>query len=67
MLAHSLLVIQMQQGRACEWALHRLTTIGEACRAMLRENLRTTLAWVIEQVTEKERPFDHVVAQLGLS
>jgi hypothetical protein len=40
-------------------------TIGEACRAMLRENLRTTLAWVIEQVTEKERPFDHVVAQLA--
>jgi hypothetical protein len=67
MLAYSLLMSQLRQGRACEWALHRLTTIGEACRAMLRENLRTTLAWVIEQVTEKERPFDHVVAQLGLS
>jgi hypothetical protein len=67
MLAYSLLMSQLRQGRACEWALHRLTTIGEACRAMLRESLRTTLAWVIEQVTEKERPFDHVVAQLGLS
>jgi uncharacterized protein YndB with AHSA1/START domain len=67
MLAYSLLMSQLRQGRASEWALHRLTTIGEACRAMLRENLRTTLAWVIEQVTEKERPFDHVVAQLGLS
>ncbi len=67
MLAYSLLMSQLRQGRACEWALHRLTTIGEACRAMLREGLRTTLAWVIEQVTEKERPFDHVVAQLGLS
>ena len=67
MLAYSLLMSQLRQGRACELALHRLTTIGEACRAMLRENLRTTLAWVIEQVTEKERPFDHVVAQLGLS
>lgn len=67
MLAYSLLMSQLRQGRAREWALHRLTTIGEACRAMLRENLRTTLAWVIEQVTEKERPFDHVVAQLGLS
>jgi hypothetical protein len=33
---------------------------------MLRENLRATLAWVIEQVTEGERPFNHVVAQLGL-
>lgn len=67
MLAYSLLMSQLRQSRACEWALHRLTTIGEACRAMLRENLRTTLAWVIEQVTEKERPFDHVLAQLGLS
>ena len=67
MLAYSLLMGELKQGRAREWALHRLMTIGEACRAMLRENLRTTLAWVIEQVTEKERPFDHVVAQLGLS
>jgi len=67
MLAYSLLMGQLRQGRAKEWALHRLMTIGEACRAMLRENLRATLAWVIEQVTEKERPFDHVVAQLGLA
>jgi DDE superfamily endonuclease len=66
MLAYSLLMSQLRQGRAREWALQRLTTIGEACRAMLRENLRATLAWVIEQVIERERPFDHVVAQLGL-
>jgi hypothetical protein len=66
MLAYSLLMSQLRQGRAREWALQRLTTIGEACRAMIRENLRSTLAWVIKQVTEKERPFDHVVAQLGL-
>jgi uncharacterized protein YndB with AHSA1/START domain len=67
MLAYSLLMSQLRQNRAREWALQRLTTIGEACRAMIRENLRSTLAWVIEQVTEKERPFDHVVAQLGLA
>jgi uncharacterized protein YndB with AHSA1/START domain len=66
MLAYSLLMSQLRQNRAREWALQRLTTIGEACRAMIRENLRSTLAWEIEQVTEKERPFDHVVAQLGL-
>jgi uncharacterized protein YndB with AHSA1/START domain len=66
MLAYSLLMSQLRQGRAHEWALQRLTTIGEACRAMLRENLRTTLAWAIKQVTERERSFDHVVAQLGL-
>jgi hypothetical protein len=67
MLAYSLLMGQLRQGRAKEWALQRLTTIGEACRAMLRESLRSTLAWVIEQVAERERSFDHVVAQLGLS
>ena len=66
MLAYSLLMSQLRQGRAREWTLQRLTTIGEACRAMLRETLRGTLAWVVEQVTERERPFDHVVAQLGL-
>jgi len=37
MLAYSLLMSQLRQGRAREWALQRLTTIGEACRAMLRE------------------------------
>ena len=67
MLAYSLLMGQLRQGRAKEWALHRLMTIGEACRAMIREALRTTLAWAIEQVTEKNQPYDHVVAQLGLS
>jgi hypothetical protein len=33
---------------------------------MLREILRGTLAWAIQQVTEMERPFGHVIAQLGL-
>ena len=67
MLAYSLLMGELKQGRAKEWALHRLMTIGEACRAMIRESLRTTLTWAIEQVTRFERPFDHVVTQLGLA
>ena len=67
MLAYSLLMGELKQGRAKEWALHRLMTIGEACRAMVKETLRTTLSWAIEQVTRFERPYDHVVAQLGLS
>ena len=66
MLAYSLLMSELKQGRAKEWALHRLMTIGEACRAMLKETLRTTLSWAIEQVTRWEQPYDHVVAQLGL-
>lgn len=67
MLAYSLLVRQLRQNRAQEWALQKLTTIGEACRAMLRESLRTTLGWVIKQVTEFSQSSDHVVAQLGLA
>src|SRR6266436_4155733 len=60
MLAYSLLMRQLRQNRAQEWALQRLTTIGEACRAMLRETLRTTLSWTVEQVTDKQRQLDHV-------
>src|SRR5712692_7983309 len=67
MLAYSLLMRQLRQNRAQEWALQRLTTIGEACRAMLRETLRTTLGWAIRQVTEFSQSPDHVVAQLGLA
>jgi DDE superfamily endonuclease len=67
MLAYSLLMRQLRQNRAQEWALQRLTTIGEACRAMLRESLRTTLAWAIRQVTESSQSLEHVVACLGLA
>ncbi len=67
MLAYSLLMIQLRQGRAKEWALQRLTTIGEACRAMSRETLRTTLSWAIEQVTKWERPHEEILAHLGLT
>jgi DDE superfamily endonuclease len=66
MLASSLLMGELKQGRAKEWALHRLMTIGEACRAMLKESLGTTLSWAIEQVTERGLPFEQVVAQLRI-
>jgi hypothetical protein len=67
MLAHSLLMRQLGQDRAQDWALQKLTTIGEACRAMLRETLRTTLAWAIQQVTEKSNSYEQVVEKLGLA
>jgi hypothetical protein len=67
MLAYSLLMSQLRQGRAREWALQKLMTIGEACRAMLRESLRATLAWAIKEVTEREQSLDHVMAHLRLS
>jgi hypothetical protein len=67
MLAYSLLMIQLRQGHAKEWALLRLTTIGEACRAMSTETLRTTLSWAIEQATKWERPHEEILAHLGLT
>jgi hypothetical protein len=46
---------ELKQCRAKECAFHRLMTIGEACRAMTGEALRTTLSWAIEQVTDQLR------------
>src|SRR5262245_31223774 len=51
-LAYSALMGQLQHDRAQEWAHARLTTIGESCRAMFRETLGKTIAWVIEQVMQ---------------
>lgn len=67
MLAYSLLMSQLRHRRANDWALRRLTTIGQACRAVTSQTLRTTLAWAIEQVTENSRKPQHVIAQLGLT
>lgn len=61
MPAYSLLMSRLRQGRAQEWALCRLTTIGEGCRAMLQESLRNTIRWAIEQATNKSRDYDHIV------
>ncbi len=58
---------QLKQGRAYEWAYQKLTTIGEACRAIMRETLRTTLSWAIERVEVYAWDKDRVVAHLGLT
>jgi hypothetical protein len=67
MLAYSLLMRQLRQGQAYEWAFQKLTTIGEACRAILRETLRTTLTWAIQRVTDSAWSLDRVVTHLGLT
>src|SRR6266511_995343 len=51
-LAYSALMTQLRHDRAQEWAHARLTTIGESCRAMFRETLGKTIAWVVEQVQQ---------------
>jgi hypothetical protein len=67
MPAYSLLMSQPRQDRAREWALCRLKTPGEACRAMLNETLRATLTWVVQQVRDHEKDANHVLASLRLA
>jgi hypothetical protein len=66
MLAYTLLMRQLRQGHAWEWAYQKLTTIGEACRAMLRETLRDTITWAMEHVTEHAWEVQRVLTYLKL-
>jgi len=65
MLAYSLLMRQLRQDCAREWALCRLKTIGAAW--MLNETLRATLTWVVQQVRDYEKDATHVLARLRLT
>jgi len=67
MMAYSLLTGQLKQSRARDWALCKLMTIGEASRAMLRETLRQTLAWALDQIVSQSRSPKEVLMQLGLA
>jgi DDE superfamily endonuclease len=64
-LAYSALMGQLRHDRAQEWAQARLTTIGESCRAMLRETLGKTIAWVVEQV-QQGQSVSQIKAHLAL-
>jgi hypothetical protein len=64
-LAYSSLMTQLRHDRAQEWAHARLTTIGESCRAMLRETLGKTIAWVVEQV-QQGQSLPEIKAHLAL-
>ena len=66
-LAYSLLMHQMRQSRASAWALERLTTVGQACRAVARETLRETISWVIERVSDDGWKPQRVIAGLKLT
>jgi hypothetical protein len=64
-LAYTALMRHLQHDRAQEWAQARLTTIGESCRAMFRETLGKTIAWVVEQVTQGQS-LSQIKAHLAL-
>ena len=65
-LAHSVLMRQLRQGRAREWAQERLTTIGQACMSVLRQTLSDTISWVIERIEDDGWNFQRVKVQLAL-
>jgi hypothetical protein len=64
-LAHSVLMRQLRQGRASAWALERLTTIGQACLAVLKETLSDTISWVVDRTNEGWN-CERIKAQLAL-
>lgn len=67
LLAHSLLMAQLRQGRVSAWANETLMTIGEACRAVLRETLGQTISWAIERATLDGWAPEKIVAHLNLA
>ena len=66
-LAHSVLMRQLRQGRAREWARERLTTIGQACMAVLRQTLGNTISWAIERIENDGWNVQRVKVQLALT
>ncbi|MGH9840654.1 MAG: IS701 family transposase [Blastocatellia bacterium] len=67
LLAHSLLMAQLGQGRVSAWANETLMTIGEACRAVLRETLGQTITWAIERATLDRWEPARIMAHLKLA
>jgi hypothetical protein len=65
-LAYSALIRQMQQSRARAWALERLTTIGQACMAVLRESFSQTLSWAFDRIEQDRWDFELVKIHLSL-
>lgn len=67
MLTYSLLMRQLRQPSAKEWTLRRLTTVGQACRAILTETLRDTLQWAFDQIAPNSPKTRDVMEKLGLT
>jgi len=65
-LAHSVLMRQLRQSRAREWARERLTTIGQACMSVLRQTFSDTVAWIIERIEGDKWNFNRIKVQLDL-
>ena len=51
-VAYSCIMSHLKQSRPQDWARTRLMTVGEACRAVLRETLGDTLEWALQHAAE---------------
>lgn len=51
-LAYSLLMRQLDNGRSRAWALERLMTIGQACRAVICESIVNLVDWVAQRAKD---------------
>lgn len=51
-VAYSCIIAQLGQNHPQEWSRIRLTTVGEACRAVLRETLGDTLEWAVQHAAQ---------------
>lgn len=67
MMANSLLRRKLRHCRAHDWVFQKLMTIGEACRGLLSETLRSTLPRAKRQVTEFSSSSDQVIQKLGMA
>ena len=69
-LAYSLLVRELDKTSVSGWASVRLTTIGESCRALLRDSIRTMIGWIVEQLAmasgNVSKRLETILSRLGL-
>lgn len=72
-LAYSLLIRELDKTSVSGWASVKLTTIGESCRALLKDSIRTMIGWVVEQLDaarsargNMSKRLDAILSRLGL-
>ena len=65
-LAYSLLLPHMQGDRVQGWSTALVSTVGDACRGVLRDTLARTIRWAIDKVTEHSWSSEKVCATLAL-
>ena len=65
------LLEQLRNGSLREWCRVKLTTVGKACRELLRESIRSMVGWVMDELhialdRVSSKRFEQLLARLGL-